>query len=404
LDGRVYKTTSGDPTAIAGTGNFDFGDGGPATGAGLGFPNGVALDSSGNLYIADGGLVRKVTPAGTISTVAGGGSAVPGDGGPATGARLSGLCGIAVDSAGNLYIGETSSNVVRKVTPAGIISTVAGNRILGGSGDGGSATAAALANPNGVALDSAGNLYIADLNNNRVRKVTPGGTISTVAGGSLTTDPGDGGPATKAYVGAPTGVAVDAAGNLYITEQLNCRVRKVTTDGTISTVAGNGNCGYTNADGSATGVALYYPKGVTVDIGGNVYVAASMWIRKVTPDGIISSIAGNGYLGYSGDGGPATDATLNNPTLLAADSAGRIYIADTFNNAVRMLTPATAAPSISAGGVVPASSTVNTIQAGQWVSIYGSNLAGTTANWTGNFPTTLGGTSVTIDGKPAYLS
>jgi uncharacterized protein (TIGR03437 family) len=149
---------------------------------------------------------------------------------------------------------------------------------------------------------------------------------------------------------------------------------------------------------------LYYPKGVTVDMGGNVYFTAPTWIRKVTPDGIVSSIAGNGYLGYSGDGGPATDGTLNNPTLLAADSAGRIYVADTNNNAVRMLTPATAAPSISPAGVVPASSTVNTIQAGQWVSIYGSKLAGTTATWTGNFPTTLGGTSVTIDGKPAYLS
>jgi uncharacterized protein (TIGR03437 family) len=177
----------------------------------------------------------------------------------------------------------------------------------------------------------------------------------------------------------------------------------VTTDGTISTIAGNGTYSRLDTDGPATGVGLDVCGGVAVDSAGSVYVVEPWSIRKVTPDGVISTIAGNGSFGYSGDGGPAIDATFNNPRLLTIDSAGRIYVADTVNGAVRVLTPVLSAPSISAGGVVPVYSSLGTIQPGEWVSIYGSALASSTAIWNQDFPTTLAGTSVTIDGKPAYL-
>jgi sugar lactone lactonase YvrE len=331
----VIKTYAGNGTAGFG------GDSGAATAAQLNYPYGVAVDSAGNLYIADtdNGRIRKVWAAGIISTVAGGGTASPGDGGAATAAQLTNPTGVAVDSAGNLYIADSGSNLIRKVTTGGIISTVAG----GGTatpGDGGAATAAKLNSPWGVAVDSAGNLYIAEQGSSRIRKVTPAGVISTVAGIGASGFAGDGGSATAAELNHPYGVAVDSASNLYIADTTNRRIRKVTAAGVISTVAGTGPAGFNGDGGAATAAQLNYPYGVTVDSVGNLYIADSLnyRVRKVTAAGVISTVAGNGVSGFSGDGGAATAAQLYVPSAIAFDSTGNLYIADTNNSRVREAT------------------------------------------------------------------
>src|SRR5271157_2726352 len=338
---RVRKVSGGTITTVAGGGNGQLGDGGPATSASLNYPTGVALDSAGNLYItdADHERIRKVS-GGTITTVAGNGTyGFSGDGGPATSASLGGPRGVAVDSAGNLYMAELFNDRIRKVS-AGTISTVAGNGAYRYSGDGGPATSASLNYPSGVALDSAGNLYIADSSNNRIRGVA-GGTITTIAGNGFENFSGDGGLATSASLSLPEGVAADSAGNLYIADSGNQRIRKV-SGGTITTIAGNGMQGFSGDGGPATSASLTYPAGVAVDPAGNLYIADyyNNRIRKVS-GGTITTVAGNGTLGYSGDGGPATSASLYWPQGVAVDSAGNLYIADTGNQRIRKVSGGT---------------------------------------------------------------
>jgi sugar lactone lactonase YvrE len=354
---RIRKVTpAGVINTVAGnsTGGFA-GDGGPAVSAQLGGPWGVAVDAAGNLYIADtnNNRIRKVTLAGVISTVAGNGTwGFAGDGGPATAAQLNSPWGIAEDGGGNIYIADMSNNRIRKVTPAGVISTVAGNGNSGFSGDGGPATSAGLNYPSGVAVDAAGNFYIADFNNNRIRKVTVGGVISTVAGNGTAGFGGDGGYATSAQLRYPYGVAVDAAGNLYIADSSNSRIRKVTSGGVISTVAGNGTYGFSGDGGPAASAGLYYPRGVLLDAGGNLFIADAYnnRIRKVTSGGVISTVAGNGAAGFSGDGGPATSAELYLACGVAVDTGGNLYIADYANSRIRKVTPAGVISTVAGNG------------------------------------------------------
>ncbi len=341
---RIRKVTpAGSISTVAGNGTYGFsGDGGPAAGARI-FQEDIAVDAAGNLLIADRGnfRVRQVTPAGIISTIAGTGiPGFSGDGGPAVAARVSTAYGIAVDAAGNIFVADYGGARVRKINPAGIISTVAGTGVPGFSGDGGPATSARLNNPAGVAVDSTGNLFIADALNNRVRKVTPDGTVSTVAGNGIAGFSGDGGPAVLAQLNFRGGIAVDAAGALYFTDTLNNRVRKVTPDGIISTLAGNGTAGFSGDGGPALSAQLYQPLGLAVDTLGNLFIAdfVNARIRMVTPDGIITSVAGTGPIGYSGDGGPAVAAQLNRPGSLALDATGSLFISDVFNYRVRKLT------------------------------------------------------------------
>jgi sugar lactone lactonase YvrE len=338
----VISTVAGNGTSYLSSGKN--GDGGPATSAPVGSPYSVAVDSAGNLYIADASYsrIRKVTTAGIISTVAGNGtSGFSGDGGPATSAQLGQPMGMAVDIAGTLYIADTFNSRVRMVTPAGIISTIAGTGSMGYNGDGGLATSAQLFLPYGVAVDSLGNLYIADLINLRIRKVTANGIITTVAGNGTSGFGGDGGPAISAQLYLPYGVAVDSAGGLYIADYGNGRIRKVASDGTINTVAGNGTKGYGGDGGPATIAKLNTPTGVAVDAAGNVYVAdyQNGRIRKVSSDGSISTAAGTGVIGYSGDGGPAASAQISMPTTVTVDAAGNIYIPDYGNSRIRKVTP-----------------------------------------------------------------
>jgi len=309
-------------------------------------PESIALDSAGDVYFSTSYAVFKMTSGGILTRVAGapGGSNKLGDGGAATSAYINGAMGIALDSAGNLYIADAANQRIRKVTAAGKISTVAGNGTAGYAGDGGTATNAELNGPMGVAVDAAGNLYIADSNNNRIRKVA-NGKITTVAGNGTAGYAGNGGPALSAELSGPTDVAVDSAGDLYIADCTNNVIRKV-AGGTISTVAGGGSNSPTQS-GAATSAMIIDPWNVALDSAGNLYITAPVQggVLKVSSGGTISVVAGtcNWSRGYSGDGGPATSALLSWPEGIAVDASGELYIGDNNNFRLRK---------VGAGGVI----------------------------------------------------
>src|SRR5579883_438001 len=350
LDGR------GSVSRVAGNRRFGYsGDGGPALSAevGLGGSTGLTVDGQGNLLVSDYTRVRRVSPSGIIATIVGTGAGALGvafgDGGPATAARLTAPDGLALDGQGNLYIADW--NIVRKVSPAGIITTVAGTGKGGFSGDGGPAVTAQLSNVKGLALDQPGNLYIADYSNGRIRRVAPDGTIMTVAGGG-TAGVGDGSPSTQATLSFPRGVAVDGQGNLYISQQTGARVRKVSTDGIITTVAGNGRAGFSGDGGPGTSAQLYSPSGIALDGAGNLYIAdfSNRRIRKLATDGTITTVAGNGKAIYTGDGGPATAAQFGGSVTAAADAEGNLYVADQGDNVVRKVSPAGIITTVAGNG------------------------------------------------------
>ncbi|MBN2179211.1 MAG: hypothetical protein JW743_07250 [Deltaproteobacteria bacterium] len=328
---------------VAGNGIWGYsGDGGLATEANIGWSPGVTADAAGNLYILDNNhhIVRKVDTTGIITTIAGNGTeGYSGDGGPAEEAQLSWPNRIDVDAAGNLYIVEEGNHCVRKVERNGIITTVAGNGTAGYSGDKGPATEAQLNYPESITVDVAGNLYIADTYNHRVRKVDPNGIITTVAGDATWGYNGDGMFANEAQLFYPRDVAVDAGGNLYIADEWNCRIRKVDASGIISTVAGNGIENYYGDGGPATEAAIGYATGVSVDRVGNLYILIQDMhcVRKVDTSGIITTIAGDGTRDYSGDGGPSTQAHLSWPSGIDVDPAGNLYIADSYVYRIRMV-------------------------------------------------------------------
>ena len=333
---RVRRVSNGVITTVAGNGIWGLGpDGGPATSARFLDLDAIAVDSAGNLYIADGQLVRKVAN-GVITTLAGNGltptQGFSGDNGPATSALLNSPNGVAVDKVGSVYISDGQNNRVRKVSN-GVITTVAGNGTEGFSGDNGPATSAQLYGPIRVAMDSAGSLYI-PCADSRVRKVS-NGVITTVAGNGKAGFGGDNGPATSAQLWGPTAVAADPAGNLYISDGFNHRVRRVSS-GVITTVAGNGIAGFSGDNGPATTAQLNYPDGLAMDSAGNLYIADSSnhRVRKVS-NGVITTVAGNGVAGFSGDDGPATSAQLSNPGGVAMDPAGNLFIADSGNSRIR---------------------------------------------------------------------
>ena len=328
-------------TTYAGGDNIFAQGGQPATAVQLGQPDGVAVDGQGNVYISSLGLamVLKVSPGGVASVFAGNGlQGGGGDGGLAVGASLSGPGGLAVDQAGNVYIADGLLAVVRKVGTSGIITTVAGNGQGGYSGDGGPAIKAQLQQPTALAVDNAGNLYIAD-NADYIRQVSPNGTISTVAGNGAGGYTGDGGPATKAGLNRPAGLAVDAAGNVYVADQFACAVRRFKPGGSISTVAG-GHCGFSGSGGPATQAAIGFVEGVAIDSSGSLYISdnSSACIWRVT-SGTITIIAGNGKTGFSGDGSSALQAMFSSPGQLAIDPSGAVIVVDGGNNRARRVVP-----------------------------------------------------------------
>lgn len=409
-------------TTVAGDNTPGFsGDTGAASQAQLDNPTGVAVDGAGTLYIVDqiNNRVREVSKQ-IINTTAGSGTfGYSGDGAAGTSAQLGRPLSVTVDSSGNFYISDSGNNVIRKVARNDVITTFAGNQGIGGNfgGDGNLATGAALSAPAGLALDSAGNLYFADSGNNRIRKVAASnGYISTVAGAGGSTYTGDGGLATLATISHPLGVAVDSQGNIYIADTGNNVIRKV-SGGKITTIVGTGTPAFSGDGGPASMATLDHPSGITLDSAGNLYIADTYNSRiRVVINGTIYTIAGTGRFGYGGDGGYALGGWLNFPTSLAVDSSGNIFIADTQNNVIReiSLTLATVIPPpvISNSGVISASQFggFSSTTPGSWIEIYGQNLAVEARPWAlsdfqgNNAPTSLDGTQVTIGGQPAFVS
>lgn len=348
----MITTLAGNNTSGSGSGSS--GDGGLATAASLLNPNDVTVDASGNVYLTDGGTtysIRKVSPDGLITRFAGNNtSGFSGDGGPASAAALNFPQGLVMDNAGNLLISDGGNRVIRKVNPSGIISTIAGTPgTYGYSGDGGLATAAQMGFPSGLCVDATGAIYVADAGKHVIRRISASGIISTVAGTGVAGYSGNGGPATSAQLSAPTDVSVDASGNLYIADRDNHCIRKISTSGIISTVAGLGgslNYGFTGDGGPATSAKLNKPNSVSADASGNLYISdyTNNRIRKVNSSGTISTFAGNGQssvLGdgpafYGGDYGPATSASLFAPYGHFATSS-TLYVASSYRiRAIRL--------------------------------------------------------------------
>jgi trimeric autotransporter adhesin len=386
-------STSGIITTIAGNGISGYsGDGGPAKSAMVSFPTGLTIDSDGDIYFSDSGnqRVRKIDKLGKISTIAGDGTAgFSGDGGPATSAELSEPWGLTFDPTGNLYIGDVNNERVRIVNTAGIINTFAGNGKAGFSGDGGKAVKAKLNFPYGLMADSSGNLYVADLDNYRVRVVNAKGKINTFAGNGNAACNGDGGSAKDAAIGEPTGLAI-SGGSLLIATELCSTIRAVDrTSNIIETIAGsnggydgdghtalssefagpsdvlldpsddvvivdrgngrvrtvNSNTqivntiagGYTGDGGKGTASNLNFPYGIGFDSKNNLYIADSTnnRVRELAASGTITTLAGTGVTGYTGDGGPGSSATLDYPYAVAADPSGNVFIADQFGFVLR---------------------------------------------------------------------
>ncbi len=324
-------------TPFAGGGSCCFGgDGGPAIDARLFSPRGLAVDKQGNVYIGDGARIRKVTVSTNIITTIAGTTIPPnesggfsGDGGPATQALIGGAYNIAFDTAGNLFFADRDNGRIRKIDLNGTITTVAGNGYSGLAGDGGPATDARLYWPAGVAVDSAGNLFISDTYNNAIRKVNTSGIISTLAGNGTAGFAGDNGSATAALVNKPYGIALDRQGNIYFADQDNHRVRKIDLNGIITTFAGTGTGGYTGDNGPATQARIYYPSSLAFDTSGNLFIAdyQNNRIRKVNAAGLISTVAGNGFFGSDGNWGLATSATIGSVSGIAVNRQGIIYLA-----------------------------------------------------------------------------
>ena len=406
--GQISLPANGIINAIAGTGTAGYsGDGGLATSATLRYPYAIAVDSSGNVYIADtqNQVLRKILAStGDISTVAGTTVAgYSGDGGAATSAKLNTPSGLAIDKTGNIYIADSGNHRIRMITlSTGVISTVAGNGTQGFSGDGGLAQNAELNAPAGVAVDSSGNIYIADSNNQRVRMVSSG-VISTLAGNGSAGYSGDGYPATHLELNGPISLAVDASQNIYVVDSGNNRIRKLVAtagDGSISTIAGNGTSGYSGDGGLATSAELKSPDGVAVDIAGNIYIGDELnsRVRKITAStGNISTVAGNGTIGNTGNGGIATSAELRYPNGVALDLSGNLYILDGFSNLARAV-GATSTPMTASCSPNPATQGAGTTCTAK---IGGTNPTGTIA-WTINGTAwrtdTLSGNSDAISG------
>lgn len=410
LEPGLQAQTAGNITTLAGNGMSGFtGDGGLATSAEISSPVAVAADKQNNIYILDEGnnRVRKVG-SGIINTIAGGGNQALTDGVAATATKIS-ATDIKVDGAGNIFL-ATGGPLIKIDTSGNIHFVTQG--FGQDSGDGGPANAAVVS-ASSIALDAAGNIYIAEINTNRIRKIDTAGIIHTIAGTGTAGYTGDGGPAVNATVNLPQGIAADGAGNVYFTDN-TFYVRKIDTSGNISTFAGNGQPVNPGNSGPPTSIGMI-PTWVATDAAGNVFINDTARVWKVAA-GTATTIAGGAITLNLGDGGPATSASLIINGGLAVDTAGNVYIGDGGHDRVREVFGVAAvgggtsggAPTIAADGVVNGASFGEGIVSGSWASVEGSNLSAVTDNWdkfivNGNLPTTVDGVSVTVGGAPAYV-
>ena len=335
----------------------------------------VTGDNAGNFYFAEentlyiGGLIRKVSPSGIISRTAGNGIyGTAGDGGLAVNAMIGNPSGLAFDRRGNIFISDNRNNCMRKVDASGIITTIAGGAGTGYSGDGSIGTSAMISGPAGITTDTIGNVYFADNGNNRVRKIDTSGIITTVVGSGTAGFSGDGAAAVYAKINRPTSVACDLHGNLYIMDDRNFRVRMVNASGIITTIAGTGTSGFTGDGGAATAAEIVGGTDIKVDVSGNVYLSGGNRIRKINSSGVISTVAGNGGGGFSGDGGSATSALFNGMEGFWVDTSGQIFVADNGNKRIRK---------INTAGIV------STVAGGYVFSGTGDGMYATNINWGG---------------------
>lgn len=318
-------------TTVAGNGVNTFVDG-TGTSASFNYPNGVAADALGNLYEADTNnyRIRKIDTSGVVTTVAGNGVASFADG-PGNSASFSDPAGVAVDILGNLFVADYSNHRIRKIDTNKAVTTVAGNGV--GTFADGSGNSASFSHPASITVDTLGNLYVADTSNHRIRKIDTNKVVTTVAGNGVATFAN--GTGTSASFNYPYGVAVDGQGNLYVADTNNSRIRKIDTSGVVTTIAGNGVAAF--ADGTGTSASFNFPRRVAVDGQGNLFVADTNnnRIRKITPSGVVTTVAGNGNSSFVN--GTGTSATFSTPYGIAVDALGNIFVGDSLNYSVRRL-------------------------------------------------------------------
>ena len=384
-------------TTLAGSGYAGSSDG-TGTGATFNSPFSAAVDASGNIYVADtqNDTIRKVTPAGVVTTLAGSAGVFGSSDGTGSSANFGRPQGVCVDSAGNVYVADTYNQTIRKITPAGAVTTLAGTAGASGSADG-TGSSARFNMPCGIAVDGSGNLYVSDLNNNTIRKITPAGVVTTLAGsGAYGSSDGSG---SSASFERPQGAAVDTAGNVYVADTVNFTIRKITPAGVVTTLAGTAGLSG-SIDGTGTSARFNNPGGVAVDKAGNVYVAdsANDTIRQITPNGAVTTLAGSaGYYGSSD--GTGSSARFAYPQCVAVDSAGNVYVADTNNDKIRKGV-ASGAPSI---GTPPLTQSVPVGNAVTF-TVAASSATALTYQWSFNGAAISGATSSTFTTRPVQLS
>lgn len=426
-------------TTVAGTTRGYGGDGGPAAAAALtlaGLQNEcdparyeeqshLSVDQAGNIYIADtnNNRIRRITPDGRISTIAGsgqrpsidtarcsptGGATEAGDGGAASAAKLYGPSQALLLPSGALLICDQKNNRIRQVSPTGTITTVIGSNLHSFFAPNVPATLSPLDWPSSIAVDSEGRIHFAELHSNRIARMNADGRLQLIAGTGLPGSGADGPDARLSTLTNPTHIAFEANGNLLVVEQGNHRIRRITPAGAISTVAGNGSPGYSGDGGRATAAQLNQPNSVAIDNAGNLYIAdmGNHRIRKVAPDGTISTVAGNGQIGLGGEGIPATQSALNFPSSVAVDASGDILITDWQNFRIRKVSFAVR-PAISPGGVVNAASFLPApvpLAPGALISVFGVNFSTALTQASAlPLPTEMGGASVTVNGRKMPL-